>query len=81
MAKAMAIAGLRNHLLVVVYNKSLNDTPDIKALRTRALHIITSKLIQVIRNDRKRKETRGDTDGTIILFLYPLIFDTKMPGD
>ena len=32
-------------------------------------------------NDRKIKETRGDTDGTIILFLYPLIFDTKKPRD
>ena len=30
---------------------------------------------------RKRKETRGDTDGTIIQFLYPLIFDTKIPRD
>ena len=36
---------------------------------------------QGIRNDGKRKETRRDTDGTIILFLYPLIFDTKIPRD
>ena len=28
---------------------------------------------------RKEKKTRGDTDGTIILFLYPLIFDTTVP--
>ena len=33
------------------------------------------------RNDRKRKETRGDTDGMIIQFLDPLIFDTKIPRD
>ena len=32
---------------------------------------------QGIRNDRKRKETRGVT---IILFLYPLISDTNIPG-
>ena len=33
------------------------------------------------KNDRKRKETRGDTDRTIILFLDPLIFNTKIPRD
>ena len=38
-----------------------------------------SKKLQGTRNDRKRTETRGDTDGTIILLLDPLIFDTKIP--
>ena len=37
--------------------------------------------LQGIRNDKKRKQTRGDTDGTIMLFIYPLIFDTKIPRD
>ena len=29
----------------------------------------------------KRKETRGDSDVTIIPFLDPFIFDTKIPRD
>ena len=45
------------------------------------LPLVNLKKLQGIRNDRKRKEIRGDTDGTIILFLYPLIFDTKIPRD
>ena len=36
--------------------------------------------MQGIRNDRKRKETREDTDGTIILFLIPWYFSVKYQG-
>ena len=30
---------------------------------------------------KKQEETQTGRDGTIILFLYPLIFDTKIPRD
>ena len=36
--------------------------------------------LQGIRNDKKRKETRGDTDGTMILFLIPWYFSVKYQG-
>ena len=49
-------------------------------IRTSKLNIFNQNY-KGIRNDTKRKETRGDTDGTIILFLDPLIFDTKIPKD
>ena len=31
--------------------------------------------------EKEKKQEGGDTDRTIILFLYPLIFDTKIPRD
>ena len=34
-----------------------------------------------IRNDRKRKKQEETQKGLYILFLYPLIFDTKIPRD
>ena len=49
--------------------------------------IPTSKLKNFNKNckglgtTKKEKKQGRHTDGTIILFLYPLIFDTKVPRD
>ena len=43
--------------------------------------LLLNKIYKGLGTTTKKKETRGDTDGTIILFLYPLIFYTKIPMD
>ena len=50
------------------------------ALRPLNSKIVNEKFSIRIGNDRKRKETRGDTDGTIILFLIPWYFSVKYQG-
>ena len=47
---------------------------------------ITSKLKNFNKNCKglgttEKEKKQEETDGTIILFLYPLIFDTKIPRD
>ena len=46
------------------------------------MHVLTSGYcIQTsYKGDRKRKETRGDTDGTIILFLIPWFLASNIKG-
>ena len=50
------------------------------AAKLLAVQQVLNKNFQGIRNDRRRKETRGDTDRTIILFLIPWCFSVRDKG-
>ena len=72
--------------MVVLRARKLNDKPEIQVRvfsqklnpheKYRIIGIITSKL-----GTTEKEKKQEETDGTIILFLYPLIFDTKIPRD